>query len=81
MGAKRAIGLALIAGVGALRGHVEAIGHVSGDGWAVMALDGPAFLATATGPDLLSVRASMSQALAVWRKAVAGAGPVGRLRP
>jgi urease accessory protein len=81
MGNKRATGLALIAGSGAHRGGAAAMGHASGQEWAVMALDGPAFLATATGADLLGVRASMNPAVDVWRKAVAGAGPVGRLRP
>lgn len=71
LGANRAAGLVLVAGrtpttapgVRAAPNVRDATAPTAGPGWAKMALEGPGSLVSAIGPDILSMRSALAQAL------------------
>jgi urease accessory protein len=65
LGANRAAALVLVAGGAPTTGTTvrAASPPTAGPGWAVMALEGPGSLVSAVGPDLLSMRSALAQAL------------------
>jgi urease accessory protein len=66
LGTNRALSLVLLADP-ALAGNETALaGRAAGEGWAVMALEGPGVLAAAVGRHLNAARVAMDEALAGW---------------
>ena len=67
LGGNRSAGLVLVAG----RAHStaptleDATTPTTGSGWAIMALEGPGSLISAVGPDIVTMRSALAQALCV----------------
>ena len=73
LGANRAISLVLLADPALAASETARPGRVAGEGWAIMALEGPGVLAAAVGRHLSAARAAMGEGLALWtEKAVPG---------
>ena len=66
-------GLTLLAGPSFLGHDILRERHEAGEGWAIMALEGPGALVSSIGPDLRALRTAAGQAFARWSE-VAGSG-------